>query len=72
MFHATIHNGSDQPFHVSGRVAPYDLELLREHVLAHGRAGTRVEIRLADAKRGELLRALGSIVRRGVELHIAP
>jgi hypothetical protein len=68
MFHATIHSDADEPLHVSGEVAPYDLEVLREHVLARGGRAMRVEVRLPAAQHPALLRALESLSRRGVEL----
>jgi hypothetical protein len=68
MFHATIRSDSQGPLRVSGEVAPYDLQVLREHVLARRGRGTRVEIRLAPALREALLRALSDLGRRGVEL----
>jgi hypothetical protein len=68
MFHATIQSGADEPLHLSGEVAPYDLEVLREHVLARGGRAMRVEVRLPAAHRAALLRALGNLSRRGVEL----
>jgi len=67
VFHATIHGGSD-PMHVSGEVVPYDLEVLREHVLSRGGRGTRVEVRLPPGLRGELLKALRDLGRRGIDL----
>jgi hypothetical protein len=68
MFHATIHSDADEPLHLSGEVAPYDLEVLREHVLARGGRAMRVEVRLPAAQRPALLRALGNLSGRGVEL----
>ena len=68
MFHATIRSDSQDPMCVSGEVLPYDLQLLREHVLARGGRGTRVEVRLAPALRAAFLRALSDLGRRGVEL----
>jgi hypothetical protein len=70
MFEATIRTPAGEPMHVSGEVAPYDLEVLRSHVLARG-AGTRVEVRLAPALRPVVLRALRGLARRGVELVLA-
>ena len=68
MFHAIIRTDTDEPFRLSGQVVPYDLEVLREHVLARAGRGTRVEVRLPPALRPTLLRALRDIGRRGVEL----
>ena len=67
MFHATIRSGSEEPLRLSGEVVPYDLQVLREHVLAR-RARTRVEVRLAPALRPAFLHALRDLGRRGVEL----
>ena len=68
MFHATIHSGAREPFRLSGQVVPYDLEVLREHVLARRVRGMRVEVRLAPAHRTAFLKALGDLGRRGIEL----
>jgi hypothetical protein len=68
MFHATISSETQGPLRLSGEVTPYDLELLREHALARGGRGTRVEVRLAPALREALVRALSDLGRRGVEL----
>ncbi len=72
MFQATIHTGSDSPLHLSGRAEPYDLEVLREYLLARRSVVGRVEIRLPAAKRDLLLRVLGRVAGRGVELVLAP
>lgn len=71
MFHATIHTLSRGPLRLSGRVAPYDLEVLREHVYARGGPGTRVEVRLAPAARPALLHALRDVGRLGIELVVS-
>jgi len=68
MFHATIRSGADEPLHLCGEVAPYDLEVLREHVLARGGRAMRVEVRLPAVHRAALVRALGNLTPRGVEL----
>jgi len=68
MFHATIRMGSEEPLRLSGQVVPYDLEVLRQHVLARRGQHTSLEVRLAPALRPALLRALGDLRRRGVEL----
>ena len=68
MFDATIRCGSDEPLRLSGEVVPYDLQVLREHVLARRAQRTRVEVRLAPALRPAFLRALSGLGRRGVEL----
>lgn len=68
MFHATILAPHRDPLRVSGCFAPYDIELLREHVRAYRGPGARVEVRLAQAHHPELRRALE---RLGVELVLA-
>ena len=68
MFHATISSECLEPLLFSGRVVPYDLQVLREHVLARRGRKTRVEVRLAPTEHRTLLRALGDVSRRGVEL----
>lgn len=68
MFHATIHSGAKEPFRLSGQVVPYDLEVLREHVLARRVRGMRVEVRLAPALRTAFLEAFCDFGRRGIEL----
>jgi hypothetical protein len=66
VFHATIHRGADDPFHVTGQVTPYDLEVLREHLSRTGRQ-TRVRVRLAAGHRPAFLRALRGLEQRGIE-----
>ncbi len=68
MFQAIIRTDAAEPLRLSGQVVPYDLEVLREHVLARAGRRTRVEVRLPAALRPALLRALRDIGRRGVEL----
>jgi hypothetical protein len=68
MFHAIITSETRNPLRLSGEVAPYDLQVLREHVLARCRRGTRVRIKLAPAFQEALLRALSDLGKRGVEL----
>ena len=72
MFHATIHCETQEPFRVSGHVVPYDLQVLREHVLARRGRGTRVEVRLPEALKAAFRRALSDLERRGVELVLEP
>jgi hypothetical protein len=72
MFHATISSESRGPLRFSGQIVPYDLQVLREHVLARRGRNTRVEVRLAPAEHQTLLRALGDIERRGVVLVLQP
>jgi hypothetical protein len=70
MFHATIHDEDRKPLCLSGGVTPYDLEVLREHVLARLRGGLRVEVRLAAALRPLVERVLRDIMRRGVVVDV--
>jgi hypothetical protein len=70
MFHATIHDDGRAAFCVSGRVAPYDLEVLREHVVARLRSGLRVEVRLPAALHPLVDRALRDVARRGVVVDV--
>ena len=71
MFHATIRTDTHEAFRLTGQVVPYDLAVLREHVLARAGRGTRVEVRLPVALQPALLRALRHIGRRGIELDLA-
>ena len=68
MFHAVIRTPTRGPLRVSGHVAPYDLQCLREHILARRGRGTRVEIRLVSPQIAALLRALRGLDALGVEL----
>ena len=68
MFHAVIQSESGRPFRVSGQVVPYDLQVLREHVLARAGRRTRVEVRFPPALRPALERALRDLARHGVDL----
>jgi hypothetical protein len=68
MFHATIDTGAAEPMRVSGQIVPYDLQVLREHVLARRGRPTRVDVRAAAVHHDLLLRLLGDVGRRGVEL----
>jgi hypothetical protein len=71
MFDAVITGPAGRPLRVCGALTPYDLECLREHVLARRGRATRVEVRLAPADRAMLLRTLGDLARFGVELVVA-
>jgi hypothetical protein len=70
MFHATIHDDERAPFSLSGGVTPYDLEVLREHVMARLRSGLRLEVRLAAALRPLVERVLRDIARHGVVVDV--
>jgi hypothetical protein len=72
MFHAVISGDAQEPFRLSGQVAPYDLQVLREHVLARRGRNTRVEVRLAATEHHALRRALGDMAGRGVTLVLQP
>jgi hypothetical protein len=71
VFHATLLAPHRGPLRVSGRVTPYDLEVLREHARAYRGPGARLEVRLAPAYRVAFSRALGDLGRLGVELVLA-
>ena len=68
MFRATIRAGSEEPLRLSGDVVPYDLQVLREHVLARRGLPTRLEVCLAPALRPVFLHAVRDLGRRGIEL----
>ncbi len=72
MFHATIDTGAAVPLRLSGQVVPYDLEVLREHLLARRARVTRVDVRVAAADQDAFLRGLGDVGRRGVEVVFHP
>ena len=68
MFHATIRSDAQETFRLSGEPSPYNLQLLRDTVLARRGPGTRVEIRIASALHAAIRRALRNLERRGIEL----
>jgi hypothetical protein len=68
MFHATIRSDAQEPLRLSGEVSPYNLQMLRDHVLARRGTGTRVEIRIASRMHASIRRALRDLDRRGVLL----
>ena len=72
MFHAVIQSDAGHPFRVSGRVVPYDLQMLRDHVLARAGRLTRVEVRFPPALRPALERALRDLAHRGIDLVLEP
>jgi hypothetical protein len=72
MFHATIRPDAERLLRVSGEVVPYDLQVLREHVLARCRRGARVEVRLPSRLHATLRAALADLDRRGIELIVQP
>jgi hypothetical protein len=73
MFHALI-TAKDQchmtAVEVSGDVAPYDLQLLREHLLhmRRRRGALQVRLRAAFAMRPWIRAQLGDLDRQGVSL----
>ena len=71
MFHAVIRTPTRGPLRISGEVVPYDLQVLREHIIARRGRGTRVEVRLASARVPALLHALRGLDALGVELVLA-
>ena len=69
MFHAVIRSETQEPLRLCGEASPYNLQVLRDHVLARRAPGTRVEVRLAvPALESVLRRALRDLDRRGVTL----
>ena len=55
---------------VSGEVAPYDLQVLREHLLqlCRRRGALQVELRAARDKHAGIQARLGDLDRRGINL----
>jgi hypothetical protein len=72
MFHAVISAEAQEPFRLSGQVVPYDLQVLREHVMSRRGRNTWVEVRLATTEHRAVLRALGNMAGRGVTLVLQP
>ena len=70
MFHATIHEDDPKPFCIAGHVTPYDLELLRDHLIARLRTTLRVEVRLPATDHPLVDRALRPAARRGVTVTV--
>ena len=68
MFHATIRSDAHEPLRVSGEASPYNLQVLRDHVLARRGPGTRVEVRIAPPLHAAIRRALRDLDRCGVLL----
>jgi hypothetical protein len=69
MFRAVIRSDTSEQVCLSGAASPYNLQMLRDHVLARRGRGTRVEVRLAaPALESVLRRALRDLDRRGVTL----
>jgi len=70
MFNATITCGLERPVHLSGEVVPYDLQVLREHILARASRGPRVEVKLKAASRQAFAKAFRDLAARGIDLII--
>jgi hypothetical protein len=66
MFRAVIRRDDEQVC-FSGEASPYNLQILRDHVLARRGPGTRVEVRFASPASASLVRrALRDLDRDGV------
>jgi len=71
MFRAVIRSDEDEQVCVSGEASPYNLQILRDHVLARRRPGTRVEVRFASPTTTSLVRrALRDLDRHGVTVDV--
>lgn len=70
MFNATITCGLERPVHLSGEVVPYDLQVLREHILARASRAPRVEVKLKAASRQAFAKAFRDLAARGIDLII--
>ncbi len=70
MFNATIFCGLERPVHLSGEVVPYDLQVLREHILARAGRAPRVEVKLQAASRQAFAKAFRDLAERGIDLVI--
>ena len=66
MFHATIRSDAQETLRLSGEASPYNLQMLRDHVLARRGPGTRVEVRTASPLHALIRRALRNLEARGV------
>jgi len=66
MFHAVIRSAESDPLCLSGEASPYNLQVLRDHLLARRGRQTRVEVRLAPSLEPVLRRALRGLERHGV------
>ena len=71
MFHAVIRSDTQEPLRLCGEASPYNLQVLRDHLVRRGR-GTRVELRLAGAYRPALERVLRDLDRLGVVVVVEP
>ena len=66
MFHAVISSEERDPLCLSGEASPYNLQTLRDHLLARRGRETLVEVRLTPGLEPALRRALRNLDRRGV------
>jgi len=72
MFRAVIRSDDNEHVCVSGEASPYNLQILREHVLARRGPGTCVEVRFASPATASLVhRALRNLDRHGVTVIVA-
>ena len=71
MFHAVIRSDTQEPLRLCGEASPYNLQVLRDHLVRRGR-GTRVELRLASTFRPALERVLRDLDRFGVLVIVEP
>jgi hypothetical protein len=71
MFHAVIRTDTQEPLRLSGEASPYNLQVLRDHLVRRG-PGTRVEVRLANIFRPALDRVLRDLHRFGVVVVVEP
>ena len=70
MFSAIITCGVERPVHLSGEVVPYDLQVLREHILARANRAPRVRVKLQAASRQAFAKAFRDLAARGIDLII--
>jgi hypothetical protein len=71
MFRAVIRSDENEQVCVSGEASPYNLQILRDRILARRRPGTRVEVRFASPATGSLVRrALRDLDRHGVTVDV--
>ena len=72
MFRATIELDDGNPFRFSGQPVPYDLQILRQHVLARAGRVRQVELRLARDQRAAVASVLRELEGRGVRVVLRP
>ena len=67
MFRAVIRSDENEQVCVSGEASPYNLQILRDHILARRGPRTRVEVGFASPATASLVRrALRDLDRHGV------